>query len=109
MKLPNGDRASVNLRKLSGYSLNSCGAGKHKARVFASALGMNAEQALLLRSLLLDAAKNGEAAEGEADEFGQRYMVDFEVAHAGRTAVVRSAWIIDAGKSNPRLTTCYVL
>lgn len=39
--LPNADKAVVPLEKLLGYSLDSSHpVGKHKARVFASALGM---------------------------------------------------------------------
>ena len=54
MKLPNGERASINMVKLRGYSLSTAHPeGKHKARVFAAALGLGLEQADWLRDQLL--------------------------------------------------------
>jgi hypothetical protein len=58
---------------------------------------------------LLDAARNQDADTTEADEFGERYVLDFFVRHAEREARVRSAWIIRKGENFPRLTSCYVL
>ena len=44
--LPNGDRAVVDIAKLTDYCLNPQHEdGKHKARVFASALGLGREDA----------------------------------------------------------------
>jgi hypothetical protein len=41
MKIPNADRAVVDIRKLRDYCLNpQHDEGKHKARLFAVALGM---------------------------------------------------------------------
>lgn len=46
MKLPAGDRAVVDLAKLSEYALSpNHEEGKHKARVFAAALGIGSEHA----------------------------------------------------------------
>jgi hypothetical protein len=46
MKLPNGDRAEIQMEKLTGYCLNpDHSSGKHKAKVFAAALGITAENA----------------------------------------------------------------
>lgn len=51
MKLPNGDRAEIPMQKLIGYCLNpEHPSGKHKARVFESALGITAEDVDVLRS-----------------------------------------------------------
>ncbi len=44
MKLPNSDRAVVDIAKLRDYCLNPAHPrGRHKARVFAAALGLTAE------------------------------------------------------------------
>jgi hypothetical protein len=57
MKLPNGHRAIVDITKLRDYCLNTNHEeGKHKARVFASALGVRAADAEWLREQLLKAA-----------------------------------------------------
>ena len=54
MKLPNSDRAVVEIAKLRDYCLNpEHPHGKHKARVFAAALGLTADQAETLRDELL--------------------------------------------------------
>lgn len=53
MKLPNGNRAVIPMEKLPGYCLNSeHSSGKHKARVFASVLGITAKNAENLRELI---------------------------------------------------------
>ena len=110
MKLPNGDRAFVDIRKLTEYCLNPGHLrGRHKARVFASALGMTADDAEELRQLLLASAAAVDVALTSSDQYGDRYVLDFDVARGNWTARVRSAWIIRRGEQFPRLTSCYVL
>ena len=83
--------------------------GKHKARVFFSALGLTSADAELLRDQLATAAHAGFSVPGSFDEFGTRYTIDFRMTCGSRQATVRSAWIILRGENNPRLTSCYVL
>jgi len=110
MKLPNGDRAFVEIRKLTDYCLNPGHLrGRHKARVFAAALGLTAENAEELRQLLLASAAAVDVELTFTDEYGDRYVLDFDVARGSWTARVRSAWIIRRGEQFPRLTSCYVL
>jgi hypothetical protein len=110
MKLPNSDRAEVDLRKLSEYCLSPTHpVGKHKAAVFRAALGVTASDAPVVRERILQAAVDGQADFERGDEFGDRYRLDFEFATSSGRAMVRSAWIIRAGEDFPRLTTCYVL
>ena len=110
MRLPYADRAEVDLRKLVEYCLSpSHPVGKHKAVVFQSSLGLTAADAQGLRERILRAAIDEEAIVGHADEFGDRYQLDFEVATPSGRALVRSAWIIRSGEDFARLTTCFVL
>jgi len=110
MKLPRGDRAVVEIAKLRDYCLNPQHArGRHKARVFASSLGLRAADSDVLRQALLDAATTYEAKQGERDDYGQRYVLDFPMKGPGGEATVRSNWIVLAGEDFPRLTSCYVL
>lgn len=110
MILPNAEKAFIDLRKLRDYSLNfESPKGRHKARVFASALGITSEDAERLRNILLEVVKENEAELGELDLFGQRYMVEFQLTTEAGTANVRSDWIILHTENFPRLTTCYVL
>lgn len=110
MKLPGGAAAIVETSKLRGYCLNPRHPrGRHKARVFLSALGLEQGDADFLRTALMDAAREGDAAAGESDDYGDRYTVDFKVVRGVREATVRSAWILLRGESAPRLTSCFVL
>ena len=110
MKLPNADRAVVDIAKLRDYSLNPTHPeGKHKARVFRSTLGLTAGEAERLRQIVLDAILINEAAPRTPTSFGQRYVVDFGVEGLHGRRTVRSAWIIRNDEDFPRLTSCYVL
>lgn len=110
MRLPNGNNAVVDIAKLRDYCLNEQHPrGRHKARVFATALGITATDADLLRRALLRAAVDGDAVAVERDDYGQRYMVDFGLTGPRGRATVRSVWIIMRGEDYPRLTSCYVL
>lgn len=110
MKLPDADRAIVETAKLRDYCLNPEHLrGQHKARVFASALGLTAADADELRDAVVVAVQTEDAVVGESDQYGQRYSVDFTMTRAGQQAVIRSTWIIRTKETFPRLTSCYVL
>ena len=66
-------------------------AGRHKARVFRSRLGITAGDARQLRQVLLDAAhsRQKDLRPADADEFGQRYVLDFPMSTAVGTAMIR--------------------
>jgi hypothetical protein len=109
MKLPNGDRALVDIAKLRDYCLSPTHVnGKHKARVFRSALGFDQSHAIELRTILLRVALERDARLGEKDSFGQRYLIDFPLSGRAGEVFVRSAWIILNGEDVPRLTSCYI-
>ena len=108
-KLPAAEYAQVSLEKLRDYSLNpEHGKGGHKARVFAASLGFTAADADRLREMILAAVLITEAQPGATDEHGARYTVDFEAPGLRGTVTIRTAWIIDAGETIPRLVSCYV-
>lgn len=110
MRLPNGAQAVVELRKLTDYCLNVAHPrGRHKAQVFASALGLTAAHAATLRTALLEAARREEAHPGTLDEYGEWFVVDFMMEGPTGRARIRSSWLVRAGETTPRLITCYVL
>jgi hypothetical protein len=110
VRLPNAERAFVDVAKLRDYSLNpSHPRGRHKARVFLAALGLMAADADDLCAALLAAARTGDATPGDRDEYGERYVLDFFITGPAGQAQVRSAWIIRIGEDFPRLSSCYVL
>lgn len=110
MRLPNAERAVVDIAKLRDYCLSERHPrGRHKARVFASVLGLTRDDADVLRSALLKAAHESEAALGERDDYGQRYVLDFQMSGPSGQAGVRSTWIILTDEDSPRMTSCYVI
>ncbi|HEX8921060.1 MAG TPA: hypothetical protein VF766_06260 [Pyrinomonadaceae bacterium] len=109
MKLPNAESAVIDLEKLRAYSLNpNHPEGKHKARVFQSRLGFIADDAERLREMVLSAVLTTDTIEGAVDKYGSRYVVDFPVQGLHGMVMIRTAWIIDAGETIPRLVSCYV-
>jgi hypothetical protein len=110
MTIPQTDRAVVDIRMLRDYCLNPLhDEGKHRARVFAAALGMTGADAEQWRDIPLQAIKTYDAHVGYRHAYGQRYVVDFLLEWRGRQAMIRSGWILKHGSDSPRLTSCYVL
>ncbi len=76
VRLPNPRNAVVDIRKLRDYCLSpQHPRGRYKAKVFASALGLTAEDAEELREALLEAALSGEASAVDRDHYGERYVL----------------------------------
>jgi len=114
MKLPNAEKAVVDLTKLSNYSLNpNHPEGKHKARVFRS-VGLGRNDAERLRQLILEAILVAEATEEEPTDYGRRFVVDFmfrideEFKFVLSLIKIRTAWIIRNDEDFPRLTSCFI-
>ena len=110
MKLPSSDRAVVDINKLRNYCLNqNHSKGKHKARVFASVLGITASDAEELQEILLRVAITNDAIPLEEDDYGKRYRLDFVMRRGELQGTIRSGWIVRTGEDFPRLTSCFVL
>ncbi|MFB2877979.1 DUF6883 domain-containing protein [Floridanema aerugineum] len=110
MRLPNPERSIIDEEKLSGYCLNpSHSDGQHKARVFASALGMDIDDSQELRIALMEAIQTTDAVLDKRNSYGQKYRVDFLMVRGEKQAMVRSVWIVRDDEDFPRLITCFVL
>ena len=111
MKLPGGEGAYIDPRKLVDYALadDHREGGSDKARVFASMLGMRLADASFLTEALLAAAKTGEAASIGQGSHGALFRIDFDFQFKGRTARLRSGWIAPSDGGPTRLTTVFVL
>ena len=107
--LPKATEAIVPIGKLRDYSLDpSHPLGKHKARVFASALGMTRSDAARLRDMILNAILTNPAVETGVSIHGRRYTVDFETLGRKGLVIIRTSWIVDADDAAPRMTSCFV-
>jgi hypothetical protein len=108
--LPNCQSAIIESAKLRDYCLSpDHPRGRHKARVFREALGLSINDAEWLQQNLLDGIQKHPAEKEETDSFGSRWRVDLPLARQGKSAVVRTGWIIKTGEQLPRLITCWVL
>lgn len=109
-RLPNGDQAILDMRKIEDYCLNpSHPRGRHKARVFREALDLQRSDASWLRDALLEAARSGEAFQDGKDAWGTHWRLDATVWRQGKSVVVRTIWIVRTGETVPRFVTCWVL
>ena len=76
--------------------------------MFASVLGLSADDAEWLRAQILDAALTTPVSSEEASEYGEHYVVDVPITTASGSAFVRTAWIVRRDETFPRLASCYV-
>lgn len=108
-KLPNAHQAIIDPSKIRDYCLNkNHPRGKHKARLFEEILGITDIDTDLLIEEITKQIQTADCLMGEADRYGQRYIVDITLEKNGRKAMVRTVWIIAANQFLPRLATCYV-
>ncbi len=108
MTLPCGDQAKVDEAKLVDYCLSPTHPrGRHKARLFAAALGFTQADAATLKAALLHAARTADAAPTRHNGYGQMYEITFDCTGPSRTATVLSAWMVLDADPVPRLVTCY--
>jgi hypothetical protein len=108
--LPGRDRAILDIRKLEDYCLNPTHPrGRHKARVFHEALGLDRTDAEWLRDTLIRAVQTNDASELSTDIWGTYWRVDAPVARQGKGVVVRTIWTARTGDVVPRFVTCWVL
>ena len=110
MRLPNGDRADLGT-KLEDYVLNPRHReGRHKARLFESALGITLANTGVLRQAILSAAENSADAEPFGNNgHGELYVLRFALGTEKGSGTVLMAWIGRDSEDFPRLVPCYIL
>ena len=109
LRLPNADRARIPTDKLRAYALGaSHERGRHKARVFASALGITAADWRYLHDEILRALPEAPVRSTRITSFGVAYEVVVTIDGLnGATRQVVTTWIIE-GDEPPRLTSTWV-
>jgi Domain of unknown function (DUF4926) len=75
----------------------------------AAALGLTSEDVPEFHALHKRVAKEGEAVQGTSDLYGTRYIIDIELSRNGKTAKIRSCWIVSVNETTPRFVTCHIL
>ena len=105
-QMPDFTGAVIDSNKITGYAMNpDHPVGRHKYRVINSATGLDTDDAALIERQLRDGVSTGTPIKGKGDEYGQRWAVDVTLTGPAGSIVVRSAWILDAGSTTPRLVT----
>ena len=103
-RLPRSDQAILDIRKIEDYCLSpTYPRGRHKARVFREALDLQQSDAAWLRDALLEAASSGEALHLATDAWGSHWRLDVTIGRHGRSAVVRTIWLVRTGENAPSL------
>src|SRR5947209_20600912 len=109
-RLPRSDKAILDIRKIEDYCMSPTHPrGRHKARVFREALDLQRSDAAWLRDGLLEAARSSEASQVAADAWGTHWRLDATIRRLGKSAVVRTIWIVRTGESVARFVTCWVV
>jgi hypothetical protein len=84
--------------------------GRHKARVFESALGITLANSDVLRQAILSAADNSDGAEPLGNNgHGEIYILRVPLQTQKGIATVLTSWIVRDGEDFPRLITYYIL
>jgi hypothetical protein len=109
VRLPNAGQARIPTDKLVRYALHPSHArGQHKARVFASALGITAADWRYLHDAILAALPEAVVRSTRITPFGVTYEVVVMIDGLnGATMPVVTTWIIE-GDAPPRLTSTWV-
>jgi hypothetical protein len=103
---PSFQDPGIDPEKITGYAMNpEHPVGRNKYRVINSTTGLGPEDAASVEQQIRDGVRAGVPIAGRADEYGQRWNVDVPLTGPSGSMVVRTAWIVDAGETTPRLVT----
>ncbi len=109
-KLPQVRNAVIDPAKLRDYVLSPDHEhGRHKERVFRSALGIDRDSWEYLRDQVAAGVIEAEVSEVRTGRYGVRYSVPILIEGLnGQTHEITTGWIIEQESAAPRLTSAYV-
>ncbi len=106
--LPNADKAVIPIEKFLDYALNE-EREPNKAKAFKEALGYDSATAYALIENIRENITHFSARKKSDNGYGTRYEVNMKlIGINGKAANVTTAWIVDRGRDNTRLTSAYV-
>lgn len=105
--LSNGDRVTVDRKKVVGYFLSRTHPVGRCKSAFLSQLGFSYANADELEAAIRKIAAEGTVVESSDTGFGTKYLVQAELAGPAASALVNLICIIEAGMENPRLASIY--
>lgn len=108
MRLPQGERALVERKKIQAYLLNREHPDNGGKADFFSRLGFSAQDWITFAAALRLLAIKCDVTSIVESKHGTKYIVDGELENPrGRREQVRTLWIVDAVEPIPRLVTAY--
>ena len=108
MRLPNAEFTVVEREKTTEYLLNPEHPDNGGKAAFFVALEFSRSDWETLANALRKLALTADVTESMETVHGKKYIVDGEIENpSGKSAWVRTIWIIDAGSDFPRLVTAY--
>ncbi|HEY9175688.1 MAG TPA: hypothetical protein VI136_25705 [Verrucomicrobiae bacterium] len=108
MKLPNAERAVVTEEKVVEYLLNPAHPDNGGKAAFYTDLGFRRDDWTALAAALQRLAQAAEVNCQAQSPHGGKYVVVGRIeSPEGRSALVRSVWIVDKGVDVARLVTAY--
>lgn len=106
MYLPGLEYAVVDMRKIIEYLLSE--ENSEGKAVFFKAFGFRTSEWEVLSTALREHAAKYPVAQSATNQHGTKYIIEGEIqAPDGRMPRIRVVWIIDQGKTAPRLVTAY--
>lgn len=108
MRLPFRKSAYIPREKLTDYLLSETHTvGKLKAKLFRK-VGFNETNVSLLEKSLLNIAYTQEVINIIDSIHGIKYVIDGEIkTPSGKILEIRTVWILEASKNDPRFVTTY--
>jgi hypothetical protein len=108
MKLPRADRAVVDQEKIQQYLLNASHPDNGGKADFFKCLGFRQAEWRILAGALQDLAREELVAKKTESPHGEKYIIVGKLrSPSGRTASVKTIWIVDNGQERARLVTAY--
>jgi len=110
VKLPNRRNAYIPQGKLSRYLLSPTHAvGKAKSKFF-QAIGFSVAREEDLKQQLLTLARTNEVTSVSRSTHGIKYVIEGALETKARRKVrIRTVWIVEGQRNNPRFVTAYPL
>jgi hypothetical protein len=108
MNLPNAPCAVVERSKIVDCILNPAHPENGGKAPFFFSLGFRRNEWEPLAAALLGLAESHHVAKNVVSRHGRKYIVDGRIrTPSGKAPMVRTVWIVDAGREKPRLVTAY--
>jgi len=108
VKLPNINKLVVEREKIIDYLLNASHPDNGGKAAFFLSLGFNRNEWLVLARAFQDIALSAEITKSVESKHGRKYIIDGRIkSPSGRSALVRTVWIVNRGFDSTRRVTAY--